>query len=382
MFRVLHIGKFYPPDNGGIESVTASLARGAVRAGHFVTVHCFEENAKGYATDGGVQVCRIPQTMKLASQPLSIKYLWRGWKLSLQADLIHVHVPNMLGAMLVIVLPSNAKVVVHWHSDVVGKGLLSRILKPLEKAMLRRADRIICTSQYYADASEIVRPFMAKVTIIPLGVPDKCELNTPKDGRHSKCILPEKIFNHIRNRPLVLSVGRLVPYKGYDNYIDSIKLMTTDAAIVIIGGGPLAKILQMKVEKSNLQDRVLFAGRVEDHTLTNLLSMATVFCMPSNERSEAFGVALLEAMVWGVPIVSYNIPGSGVPWVNLHGVSGVNVPLGDSVELAYELDNLLTDHVRRKNLAIGSRLRYEKFFVEQQAIDLNLDVYSKLLGDK
>lgn len=379
MYRVLHLGKFYPPDNGGIESVTASLARGAVRAGHSVSVHCFEEHAKGDATDEGVQVFRVRQSIKLASQPLGFKYFWRGWYLARNVDLVHIHAPNMLGAVLALFLPRRVKVIVHWHSDVVGKGLLGRFSAPLELAMLRRSDRIICTSQPYADASKTVRPFNRKVAVVPLGVSDQRSVYVAGGGIPDSSVLTEKLNAYIAGRPVVLCVGRLVPYKGYAGLIETAKLMRTDAAIVIVGGGALAVSLQHQIEELRLQNRVFLAGRVEDATLAALQAMAKVFCMPSNQRSEAFGVALIEAMVWGLPLVATRIAGSGVSWVNLHGESGLNVPPGDVSALAMALDRLLTDRDLRDALASGSRSRYESLFTEQKSVDATLSVYQSVM---
>lgn len=375
MARILHLGKFYPPDNGGIESVTASLARGAARAGHSVSVHCFEEHAKGDAIDDGVRISRAPQVMKLASQPLGFRYLWRAWLLARNIDLIHVHVPNMLGALLTLFVPKRVKVIVHWHSDVVGKGLVGRLFSPLETAMLKRSDRVICTSQAYADASKAVQPFISKVSVVPLGVPDNRALTLDGAIVSGKQSIPAQLQKHIAGRPVVLCVGRLVPYKGYATLIDAAKLMNTDTAIVIVGGGPLAVELQRKITELNLNNRVLLAGRVESDTLTALQSCATVYCMPSNERSEAFGVALIEAMVWSLPLVATQIPGSGVSWVNSHGQSGLNVPPSDAASLAVALDKLLTDRNLRDKFALGARARFEALFTEQKSVDATLSVY-------
>lgn len=377
MIRILHLGKFYPPDNGGIESVTASLARGAVQAGYAVTVHCFEEHAKGDQIDQGVHVCRVPLGIKLASQPLGLRYLWRGWRLVRKTDLVHIHAPNMLGALLVLFVPARVKVIVHWHSDVIGKGILGSLFAPLEAAMLRRAECIMCTSQAYADASKTVQPFSQKVAVVPLGVPDHRAQNLANAGVDGKSVLPINLSTHIAGRPVVLCVGRLVAYKGYSVLIDAAKLMQADAAIVIVGGGPLGDSLQKQINEQNLHSRVVLAGRLEADTLTALQSMATLFCMPSNERSEAFGVALLEAMVWGLPLVATKIDGSGVPWVNLHGQSGLNVPLNDPHALAEALDKLLTNKKLRNELASGSRLRYENLFTEQQAVAEILKLYCR-----
>ena len=77
MARIVHFGKYYFPDTGGIESVTASLARGTASAGHSVSVVCFRKTpGKTKEVIDGVQVTRAPLAMTVASQPLGFKYFF------------------------------------------------------------------------------------------------------------------------------------------------------------------------------------------------------------------------------------------------------------------------------------------------------------------
>lgn len=377
MIHVLHLGKFYPPDNGGIESVTAALARGTAAAGMATTVLCFEEHGRGDAHEDGVTVRRVP-AIKIASQPLAMTYLREAVKRARKADIVHVHVPNMLAALAVTLIGPGPKVVLHWHSDVVGKGLLAHLTRPIELAMVRRADKVICTSQAYADASLTLRKLANKVVVIPIGVNDVSERRD--DPATLQSMLPLELRRHVGARPLILAVGRLVPYKGFSVLINAAKRMASDAAVVIVGGGPLKGELLKQIDTTGTSQRVLLAGRIDDGTLRALQCMATVFCMPSIERSEAFGVVLVEAMAYGLPVVATKIPGSGVPWVNLDGESGINVAPNDPIELAMGIDRLLQDHNLRIRLSKGARARYETLFTVQRSIDQTLLLYARLLA--
>ena len=173
MATIVHFGKYYFPDAGGIESVTVSLAKGAAMAGHSVSVVCFEKiPANNNELIDGVQVFRAPIAKMLASQPLGYRYFMQCLTAGKNADLVHLHVPNMLGALCALFISAKTLLLVHWHSDVINKGLLGKLLRPLESALLRRADSIVCTSQVYADASETLAPFRNKITVVPIGVPD------------------------------------------------------------------------------------------------------------------------------------------------------------------------------------------------------------------
>src|SRR4051812_11057199 len=155
-----------------MESVAATLARGAAVKGWRVTVLCFADQVVASGVDHGVEVLRVPRMITLASQPLSLRYITEALKIGRSADILHVHTPNMLAALASLMLGPTPRVVVHWHSDVIGKGLLAALLRPLERALLRRADRIICTSPVYASSSPAVAPFRQKVTVVPIGAPD------------------------------------------------------------------------------------------------------------------------------------------------------------------------------------------------------------------
>ena len=376
--RILHLGKYYPPDTGGIESINASLARGAVAAGMNATVLCFANHAVHDEVDNGVVVHRVLQTRKVASQPLSAAYIRRAADLARDADVVHVHTPNMLAALAVLRLPGTVRILIHWHSDVVGKGLLGQVLRPLERAMLSRADCIVATSRAYADASASLAGYAAKIRVIPLGV-DAATTAPRQDRRDLVAALPPALRPFADGRPLVLSVGRLVRYKGYAVLIDAVHRMRVRASFIIVGAGPLHEDLQARIDARGLQDRIILAGRLSDSTLEHLRLLADVYCMPSIERSEAFGVALIEAMASRMPLVATCISGSGVPWVNLQDESGLNVKPADPQALAKALDRLLEDDTLRARLADGARARYEQLFTERAMVVATLNLYRDIM---
>lgn len=373
MANIVHFGKYYFPDAGGIESVTVSLAKGAALVGHTVSVVCFEKTpASKKEIIDGVQVIRAPIEKLLASQPLGFQYFLKCLSVAKKADVVHLHAPNMLGALCALFIPSRTRLLVHWHSDVLNKGALGKILRPLETALLRRANSIVATSQVYADASETLAPFKDKIAVVPIGVPD-----AKHDGSDSQ--LPEALESQIGSRKIVLAVGRLVPYKGFDVLIRAAQQLTKDSVVVIVGGGPLQQELQNAIEQDGLEDRVVLAGRLSDAALHALFKRATLYCLPSTYRAEAFGVVLLEAMTYGLPIVASDIPGSGVPWVNQHGVSGLNVPIGDAKALAEACNKILGSEELRSRLSDGARQRYIAEFTEDVSVKRMMDTYDLII---
>ena len=373
MANIVHFGKYYSPDTGGIESVTVSLARGAALAGHAVSVICFRKTpAISEEVIDGVGVTRAPAKL-IASQPLGLKYFSQCLSAAKKADVIHLHTPNMLGAFCGLFIPAKVSLLVHWHSDVINKGFLGKLLRPLELALLRRANSIVATSQVYADASETLAPFRGKITVIPIGVAD-----AKYEG--DDFLLPRDLEAKIGSRKIVLAVGRLVPYKGFNVLIQAAQQLPKESVVVIVGGGPLQQELRQTIKSVGVKDRVVLAGRLSDAALHALFERATLFCLPSTSRAEAFGVVLLEAMGYGLPIVASDIPGSGVPWVNQHGHSGLNVPVGDAKALADACRQILASEELQSKYSQGARERYLAEFTEDASIERILLEYDRLLG--
>jgi glycosyltransferase involved in cell wall biosynthesis len=372
MSHIVHFAKYYSPDAGGIESVTSSLAQGAVKAGHDVSVICFQNTpAEKVDIINGVRVKRARVAKLIASQPLGFGYFLNCILTARKADIVHLHAPNMLASLAALLLPTKIRLLVHWHSDVINKGFLGKLLRPLEHFLLLRADVIVATSDAYADSSILISSFRDKVTVVPIGISDVAAKSINYENI-------KKFETWVNCRKIILSVGRLVKYKGFDLLIAAAQKIPTDSVIVIVGSGPLEKELQDAIENINVQDKVLLAGRLSDSDLLALFDRADVYCLPSISRAEAFGVVLLEAMAFGLPIVASDISGSGVPWVNQHGVSGFNVPVGDSIVLAEALIKVLSCSDLRYTLSEGARQRFLTEFTEEISVNRILAVYTHL----
>ena len=376
MLRIVHFGKYYLPETGGIESVTASLARGAAQAGHQVTVVSFKRTpAIDDEVIDGVRVVRAPITRLIASQPLGMKYVRLCLREARYADVIHLHAPNMLGALCCLMVGTRPRLLVHWHSDVIDKGWLGQTFKPLETALLRRADCIVATSGAYAEASPTLQRFRHKVAVVPIGVP---HARPPVSAGDGGCEIPADLQAMVTGKKLVLAVGRLVPYKGFDVLVEAARNLRDDAVVVIVGDGPLRQSLQAEIDEGGLSQRIRLAGRLSDAALHALFARASVHCLPSVHRAEAFGVVLLEAMSYGLPIVATNIPGSGVPWVNQHGLTGLNVPVGDPKALAQACNGILDSDQEHARLAEGARCRFLAEFTEDRSVSRMLATYQQL----
>ena len=360
--KIVHFAKFYPPEYGGIESVTEALAEDHAAAGLDVEVVCFTRDSAQVEKLDRLVLRRIKVQKEIASQPLAVSYLGACTAAARNADVVHAHLPNMLATLAVLRLPLHIQVVLHWHADIVNKGMIGSLVRPIERAMLRRADTIVATSQNYAYASSALKDFGTRVKVIPIGIADvikapRFEFSTP---------------------PYVLFVGRLVPYKGLPVLLDAITMVQSDVKFRIVGTGPLLTDLQTHARRLGISDRVEFLGRVEENQLRSLMQSAAIFCLPSINRLEAFGVVLLEAMRAQRAIISTNIFGSGVPWVNS---TGINVPVNDPIALAKAIDQLLADPEETARLGKLARCRFEEFFTRDRMSSRLLHLYEHVLEE-
>jgi glycosyltransferase involved in cell wall biosynthesis len=376
MVKIVHFGKYYAPVTGGIESVTSSLAKGVAEVGQQVSVVCFDKVSKdAMEILDGVRVVRAPIWKTVASQPLGWRYIVACCKEARNADIVHLHAPNMLAALCALLLSRKVRLLVHWHSDVINKGLLGALLMPLEKALLKRADCIVATSQPYAEASATLQAFREKVTVVPLGV---APVRKGQEIATGCTALTPELETLIGKRKVILAVGRLVPYKGFDVLIEAARHLREDALVVVVGGGPLEASLRQKIADSGVGGRVHMTGRASDNVLHALFTRASMYCMPSLYRAEAFGVVLLEAMAHGLPVVAADIPGSGVPWVNQHGVSGLNVPVGDPVALAQACNRILGSEQEHARFSTGASKRFTEEFTEEVSVKKIIATYDRL----
>ena len=153
--KILHVGKYYSPVPGGIESVNKLIVDNLKEDIHHV--FCFNQSCRNvYERKGNVEITRVATLGVVASQPLSIVYplLLRKTLKHFKPDVVHFHYPNPLGAFFLNrVLPKNIKLIVHWHSDIVAQHRLHKFIGGIERHLLRRADIILATSPNYAKCS-------------------------------------------------------------------------------------------------------------------------------------------------------------------------------------------------------------------------------------
>lgn len=374
--KVLQFSKFYPPVHGGIETAAFELTEGLNRLGVRSDVLCVDPG-RGCSVElasAGHHVYRAPVDFSLASMPVSHRLFPLARERMKDCDLVHVHMPNPLAAAAIACYRPVCKVVLHWHSDVVRQRFTRRLYEPLQRWILERADAVIATSPDYACSSLPLATVKDKVSVIPIGIED------PSPRVDSERVA--RIRSRYPGQTLIVAAGRLAYYKGFDVLIDAAARLGSQVQVLIVGNGPLMPTLSRQVYSLGLADRVQLLGSLDDADLLAHLAAADVFCLPSVLRSEAYGIVMLEAMACSRPVVSCRIEGSGVPWINQHGVTGLHVPPRCPNELAQALSHLVQNPGLAQRYGAAGRSRFVETFQAKSMTQQILGLYRTLLAPR
>lgn len=370
--KILQIGKSFPLV-GGVEKVMFDIMLGLSETGIDCDMLC--ATTKGARpgiirfNDCGRVLC-VPTWLKLAATMIAPALVFRLHKIKKEYDIIHIHHPDPMACVALFFSGYKGKVVLHWHSDILKQKTLLKFYTPLQRWLIRRADVIVGTTPVYVGASPFLQAVQHKVTAIPIGVP---------------MVLPNeeavmKIRRQYGEKKIILSIGRLVEYKGYEYLIKAAGYLSDDYVILIGGGGPLRDELQNLIDKEGVSGKVKLIGFIPDEELPGYFGACDLFCLSSIWKTEAFAIVQIEAMSCGKPIVATKIKGSGVSWVNSDGISGLNVEPQDEKALAGAIVRILSDKVYYKQLASGAYRRYETMFTREKMVNTCLELYKDLLG--
>jgi len=369
--RILHIGKYYPPYFGGIEKVNYDLVESLNENGISTDVLCFNNQNKTQVENKGYNIYRAATINSAFSSPLSFSIFKQLRKIHNNYDIIHVHVPNPMGAIALQSVSFKGKVIVHWHSDIIKQKKLKKIYRPFQEKLLQRADRIIVTTSNYIEGSADLRPYRNKCKVIPIGI--------SKSDFVANELFREQLKQQYKDKKVVFSIGRLIYYKGFEYLIEAAKKLPDNVVVLIGGTGILKEDLQKQIEKSQVEEKVTLLGNIPFENLGEYYNRADIYCLSSTERSEAFGVVLIEAMSFGCPIVSTNIKGSGVPWVNRNNDTGIVVEPKNSDLLAEAITRIATSPELATKFSINSLIRYDAEFSKEKMTQRTIELYKELM---
>lgn len=347
--RVLHFFKSYYPDSfGGVERTIHAIAKAGLAHGIKSDVLSLSQYPeKNSMMFDGHMAYKAKLNFEFASTGFSGAAFGKFSELSSRADLIHYHFPWPFMDLVHLLNSPRKPALVTYHSDIVKQKILYRVYRPLMFRFLSDVKMIVATSPNYAQTSSVLKNYQNKLEVIPLGL-DEHDYPPPSDAVREKWKIQF-------SRPFLLFVGVLRYYKGLQFLIAAAKDIKAD--IVIVGEGPMKRSLTKQATEL-AADNVHFLGNVTDIDKAALLELCTAFVFPSHLRSEAYGLSLVEAAMFGKPMISCDI-GSGTSFVNVHGKTGLVTRAGDPSALAGVASVLLADPKMIHSYGYNARKRYE-----------------------
>ena len=366
--NILQISKFsFLKCFGGIEQAVKNIVLDTSKRGccHTIlvtdTVSDIQEDNLGYAT-----LVRFPTTFTISSCPVSIPLLKHFKDYVAKADIIHYHSPWPFSELLHIMGKVKKPSLVTYHSDIIKQMILKQFYNPFMQRFLSSLDKIVATSQNYLYSSTSLRDFKKKSLVIPLGIDEK---NYPH-ATEEKLLYWKNRFNH----KFILFIGVLRYYKGLPTLLNALK--NSDISLVIIGTGHKEKELKKQATLLHLKN-IHFLGAIRDEDKIALLQLCRAVVLPSHLRSEALGLALIEGLLFGKPLISTDI-GTGTSFVNQHGVTGFVVPPEDPRALKESMLRLLNEDETAERMGQQSRKRYEQLFTSEKTGNAYYDLYQAI----
>lgn len=369
--RILHFYKNALPETiGGIEQFIDQIARGTTELGVKNTVLSLSKQSSSSNLRKGYELCTAKRNFEIASNPFSWQAINMYKKLVSQADLIHYHFPWPFADLVHQIVSPQIPSVLTYHSDVIRQQLLLKLYRPIRTRFLNSVDHIVATSPNYLQSSAILRSFNYKTSVIPIGI------------NHDIYAIPNldriSFLKEQYGKRFFLFLGAFRYYKGLEFILEAADQV--NYPIVISGSGPLDEKLKAIAQHKKLKN-IFFTGITSEENKCALFAACYGLIFPSNLRSEAFGISLLEGAMFSKPLISCDI-GTGTSYVNIHNETGLVIPPSNSKALANAMSWLWMHPNDALQMGQKARQRYEMLFTAKKMSQSYFDLYSNLINTK
>lgn len=402
--RIAQVTPVYPPYRGGIGAVAFEYTERLRERGHDVQVFTPDYKRtsppfQGGDRGGSGKIVNSPEPPVVPLGKGDTRYLKAPIQIGNAAvcptllrefrnfDVIHLHYPFFGGAEFVALrkLFGRTPLVTTYHMDVIAGGLKGLVFKThgelLKRVILASSDRVLVSSLDYAMNSSIknfVSNNLETVIEMPFAVDTErfCPTNRRQPSLpHAGAVAPA--YDVGDKIPTIIFVGGLDHahyFKGLPVLIQALKeIRDIPWQLIVVGDGDLRPSFEQTVERQTLSGRTLFVGGVDSNRLSELYQEADLHVLPAIDSSEAFGIVTLEAAATGIPSIVSDLP--GVRSVIEERKTGLVARPGDSRSLASALEDLLTNHGRRKQYGIDARKRVKENYAWPVLLDRLEEVY-------
>jgi glycosyltransferase involved in cell wall biosynthesis len=352
--HVVIIGKYYPPEFGGVERYTYDISRIAAK-GYRVTVVVHNRDINdSVEVNGNITVVRCGTLKIISSQPISPSMFTH--LRALQPDLVVFNAPNFWAAAILSAVRFKAPLIVTHHADVFGRRVLKRVVMPIYRHLVRHAACVVVNSLKNVTSSHDLPRGARKFVEIPWAVESKLyEL-----AETERAAVLAKRRERFGSAPVIGFVGRFVRYKAIPILIEAVARLDGVHA-VLVGDGPLRAQIEEQIRATGLQDRVHLLGSVDERSKISALAMMDILALPSNDPTEAFGLVQVEGQLMGLPVVASRLQ-TGITDVTLDEVTGLLVPPDDPTALADAFSRLIKDKQLATAMGARGRERALRFF--------------------
>lgn len=373
MIRALTFGRYADENFGGLERYVFELARALQGEVGYTNIVAKRGAAPDLEMVGETVYAR--PWANLAGTPVCPGMPWHALTRHRRApfDLVHLQFPaDPMAHLATALLPRSVRRVISWHSDIIRQQKLLALYRPFLDYLVRSADAIIAATPAHISSSEQLSAVRdrSRLHVVPYGFNLARFMERPA--------LANDIRRRFKESFLVFALGRHVYYKGFEFLIRASRELP-NIEVVIGGQGPLTGHLRDLAQGTGVAERVHFVGRILDADLPAWYHACDVFCLPSVEPAEGFGIVQIEAMASGKPVVCCEL-GNGVTWVNQDDITGLVVPPADPAALAGAFKRLLREPALRARLGEQGRSRAFSVFTLEAMAKGTLEVYRCVLG--
>lgn len=343
--KIAQVVSTFPPYHGGMGNVAYQIADKLSNLKYDVTVFTPRRGSFDHSLVSYFRISKLVPIFRYGNAAEVFQLVWRAWGY----HVIHLHYP-FIGACSGIILlkflrQRKIKLILHYHMDLVGQGWKSYIFKLYNKIFLpilvKKSNKIIVTSRDYL-AESLLAKYQTKYGYKIVEVPNGVDIDFFRPN------LPDNILKErfdLKSKKIVLFVGGLDSahyFKGVNYLLKAVQLLNRkDVKLILVGDGDLKQVYIDLAQSFDIHDQVIFTGYVPDGELIKYYNLCDFFILPSIDKSEAFGMVLLEAMACGKPVIATNLP--GVRQVVSEKIDGRIVRPKDAENLAeqikYFLDN-------------------------------------------
>ncbi len=357
---------------GGIEEVIQQLTLETTALGVNNRVICL---SKDYQTKTIIKtkwatVYCYPLTVEVASCGFSWALLKEFKGLTAWADVVHNQFPWPFADMLALICQNkNTPYIISYQSDIVRQSGLFKLYKPLMNRYLRGAKAIIASSPKYIESSPVLNKLNQPVQFIPNGIGESQNAESYQIDR-------ERI-KKTHGDSFFLFIGVFRYYKGISYLLAAAK--ETGLPVILVGSGAEEDEIRKYIKVNDLHN-VSLLGNVSDSEKYALISLAAALVLPSSERSEAYGMVLVEAARQGLAMISTEL-GSGTSYINIHNKTGLVVPPKNSKELSKAMCYMTNNPDTVKQMGELARQRFKQYFTASQMGTSYVDLYQQVLND-